>query len=229
MTAPHGSHASGDGPSSRDAGTPTTAGTHTTKAVLVVVVAVVLAVVALSGLTTSHSATGASQVATTAPPVAAVPPAPTTTTTPPPAPASVKVLVFNGTTAPHGAGYFSTKLQGLSYDTLAPENATITTVNSSQVYVAMPGYMSSAANVAAGLGLPATAVQPSLPATAPVSSSAVKTNSPDVVVLVGSDISGQSLGTTSSTGSTATTGSTPTTGSSPTTASTDSTATTSAG
>lgn len=196
MNAPRGPHNSGDGSFARDAGT------QTTKAIVLVVIAAVVAVLALSKLTSpSHPSVAAGQgaattttTATTSSTLATT----TTTTTPPPAPATVKVAVFNGTTAPHGAGYFTTKLRALNYNTLAPENGTTTTVTTSLVYVNVPGFMSSAVNIAQALGLPSTAVQPSLPSTAPVPSALVKASAPDVVVLVGSDISGQSLGTTTS-------------------------------
>lgn len=184
-------------------------GTQTTKAILLVAIAVIVGVLTLSHTsTTSHTATppANSTPSTTVPPTVTTS---TTTTIPPPTPTSVKVLVFNGTTAPHGAGYFMTKLKALSYDTLAPENGTTTTVTTSMVYVNVPGYMSSALQIAQALGLPATDVQSSLPDSAPVPQAVVKTNSPDVVVLVGSDISGQSLGGSTST-TTSTSGSTTT-------------------
>ncbi|MGH9078241.1 MAG: LytR C-terminal domain-containing protein [Acidimicrobiales bacterium] len=170
--------------------------TRTGRAVLLVALVVVVGVIALSHI--ASPAKTAVSTGTTTSSTEAHRPAPTTTTstTPPPPPTSVKVLVFNGTTAPHGAGYFVTKLQGLKYDALAPENGTTTTVTTSLVYVSTPGFMASAVQIASALSLPSTAVQASLPASAPVSAALVMSTSPDVVVLVGSDISGQSLGTT---------------------------------
>lgn len=192
MTAPRRGHSSADGSFAKDAGT------QTTKALVLVAIAVIVGIVLLSRTPSSTHAAGSSShtTAKTSLPSASTVPSTTPVTTPPPAPSTVKVVVFNGTTAPVAAGYFSNKLKALGYDTLAPENATVTTVTSSVVYANAVGFQSSAMAVAKAIGLPPTSVQTSLPSTAPVSSSVIQVTSPDVVVLVGSDISGQSLSTT---------------------------------
>ena len=194
MTAPRRGHASGDGSFAKDAGT------QTTKAVVLVAITVIVGIVLLNKTPSTHTTTSPPHATPkTSLPSASTVPSTTPTTVPPPAPSTVKVIVFNGTTAPVAAGYFSTKLKALGYDTLAPENATATTVTSSVVYANAVGFQSSAAAIAKAIGLSPGAVQTSLPSTAPVSSSLIQTTSPDVVVLIGSDISGQSLPTTSTT------------------------------
>ncbi|HWG73137.1 MAG TPA: LytR C-terminal domain-containing protein [Acidimicrobiales bacterium] len=197
MNAPRGGHTSGDGSFAKDAGT------QTTKAVVLVAVAVIVGIVLLNKTPspTPATTTSAHHTSKTSLPSASTVPSTTPTTAPPPAPSTVKVIVFNGTTAPVAAGYFSAKLKALGYDTLSPENATATTVTSSVVYANAVGFQSSAAAIARSIGLSAAAVQTSLPSTAPLSSSVIQTTSPDVVVLIGSDISGQSLSTTSTTAS----------------------------
>jgi hypothetical protein len=189
MTAPRGSHASGDGSFARDAGT------QTTKAIILVALAVLVGVLMLS-----HTSSPAKPVRTAAThhnsaltaPTTSVPAA-TTTTAAPPSPSTVKVLVFNGTTTPHGAGYFVNKLQGLGYDALAPEDANRTDVANTQIFALSSKYAGTAANIATALGLSPSAARDSLPATAPVSPTVVRDASPDVVVLVGGDIASQSL------------------------------------
>ncbi len=189
MTAPRGGHSSGDGSFVRDAGT------QTTKAILLVGLAVLVGVLMLSH---TPGAKAPIRTAATHTPAGVTPtttlPAATTTTTPAPAPDTVKVLVFNGTTTPHGAGYFQNKLAQLGYNTLAPENADTTTVTSTEVFAVSPSYVPSADAIARALGLATSAVHTTVPTTAPVSSALVRQLTPDVVVLVGADIANQSLG-----------------------------------
>lgn len=202
MSNPRGEHAGGDGSFARDAGT------QTTKAVLLVAVAVVVGIVMLSRTPTtttntttpagsSHGANGGAVAKSTTTTV----PATTTTTTSLPAPSTVKVVIFNGTPTPHGAGYFSTKLHGLGYDTLAPENATVTNQAKSVIYVLVAGYEGSGAAIAKALGLPATAVQTTMPTTVPIPTAVIKATSPDIAILLGNDIADQSLTPSTSTGS----------------------------
>lgn len=114
---------------------------------------------------------------------------PTTTTTVPPTttttlathpPASVKVLVANGTSVKGAAGRLATKLSSGGYDTLAPTD-TLSPVKASAVYY-VAGYEGDAQAIAAAAGLSATDVQPMS------SSVPVAVGSAEVVVIVGPDL-----------------------------------------
>lgn len=123
-------------------------------------------------------------------------PATTTTTVPPTttttvAPSSVTVLVLNGTTTPHAALFFQSKLSKQGFDTLAPNNAAINTVQSSQIFIAKGGAASTDAYQIAGIvGVgPAAVVMPS-----PTNDSAIPPSMlslADIVVVIGSDITKQ--------------------------------------
>lgn len=103
---------------------------------------------------------------------------PTTTTVPAHAPKDVKVLVANGSGTSGVAGNASTPLKTAGFNVLAPTNAD--KIQESSVYF-VPGYDKDAADIAAALGLPATAAK-AMPAPAPVKSDA----NPNVIVVIGS-------------------------------------------
>ncbi|HTS14723.1 MAG TPA: LytR C-terminal domain-containing protein [Candidatus Sulfotelmatobacter sp.] len=99
-----------------------------------------------------------------------------------PAPATVHVLVANGTNTNGVAGGVTTFLGQKGYGTLTATNA-LTRVQATQVYPT-GGSMGAAQEVAAALGLPASTVQ-AVGAPAPVPSSAGAT----VVVIAGPELS----------------------------------------
>jgi hypothetical protein len=189
VTSQRSGHSSGDGSFARDAGT------QTAKAIVLVGLAVLVGVLMLS-----HTSNPKAPVRTAAThtPAMVTPtttaPSSTSTTTPAPAPDTVKVLVFNGTTTPHGAGYFQNKLAQLGYNALAPENAEATDVTSTEVFATSSAYLPSADAIARALGVGTSAVHSGVPAATPVSLAVVRQLSPNVVVLVGADIANQSLG-----------------------------------
>ena len=123
---------------------------------------------------------------------------PTTTSTPGGhAPASVKVLVANGTNTPGAASRVVPPLTTAGYNVLAPTDATktykATNPRASVVYYT-PGYDLDAKIIATHLTLQLSAVQP-LPTTAPVAN----TQGANVIVVVGPDLAGASSGTTATT------------------------------
>jgi LytR cell envelope-related transcriptional attenuator len=113
----------------------------------------------------------------------------TSTTLARPDPSTVSLVVINGTTTSGAAGYFTTKLNNAGYHTGSPLDATATTVTSTLVIVSPTGTRAGGEAVAAALGLANSAVKVGAPASAPLPAG-VLTGS-DVVVLVGTDISGQ--------------------------------------
>jgi hypothetical protein len=193
-----GQHAASDGSFGRSAGI------QVGRAVALVAVAVVVGVILLrhnktpSGATTVAARPTTTTVHNTHPSTtAATQPG---ATTPLRAPATVKVLVANGTVASGGgsthlAGTVSTKLKGLGYNTLAAVNATQGVTAS--IVMFQPGYDKEAAALAQALGLPATAVQP-LPTTPPVSSLFAA----NILVVAGPDLAQSTGSTTPSTAAT---------------------------
>jgi hypothetical protein len=199
MTAERGGHSSSDGSSSKDPGT------QTVKAVILVAVVVVVGILVLKN-TGSGPKPISSTSPTTAPPATSIPAPTVTTTTAPTAtapanPASVKVLVLNGTDTSGAATYFTNKLHSAGYNTLAASNATARNVSTTMVYSHTPG--SSAAAVAHTLGLQPTSVATSVPANAPVDQTLLQQDNPNVLVVIGSDISSQATSGASSSSTTA--------------------------
>jgi hypothetical protein len=177
-------HGADDGSFARDAGT------QTGRAVVLIVVAVLVAVLLLnhSGKTTanaSSTATTAHSTATTVPSATTTTVPATTTTTVPLS--SVKVQVLNGASPTRAiAGPFTVKLRTMGYDTVAADNAT-SDVTTSSIYVLVTGFAPEAATLATSLGLPASAVVTTVPASAPIPAS-TKTLAPDLVLVVGPDL-----------------------------------------
>ncbi len=173
-------------------------GTQTIKAVVLVAVVVIVGFVVLKNVGSGSKAIKVASPATHVPTTKAAAPTVTTpTTTAPPNPATIKVLVLNGTSTPNAATYFTNKLHAAGYNTLAPGDATSLTVTTTMVYVNAPG--KSGTQVAQSLGLGPTSVANSVPANAPISSALIKQDTPDVVVLIGKDISSQALSASSTT------------------------------
>ena len=112
-------------------------------------------------------------------------------------PASVKVLVANGTNTGGAASRVVTPLTQAGYNVLAPTDASktykATNPRQSVVYYT-PGYDLDAKIIATRLTLQLTAVQ-ALPTTAPVAN----TQGANVLVVVGPDLAGASTGGTTAT------------------------------
>jgi hypothetical protein len=178
-------HGADDGSFAHDAGT------QTGRAVILIAVAVLVAILLLHH-TSSSSANPTSAVTTVPTPVTTVAPSATTTTVPATTTttiplSSVKVQVLNGASATQAiAGPFTTKLKGLGYATVTADNAT-SDVTTSSIYVLVAGFAPSADTLATTLGLPASAVVTTLPATAPIPAS-TKALGPDLVLVVGPDL-----------------------------------------
>jgi hypothetical protein len=173
-------------------GSPLDGGVHTLKAVVVIAVVVILGVFLLYKVKTPAKTTAAvsSGVATTthvphsAGPTTSLPRSTTTTSLVPVS--SVKLQVLNGVLTGSLAGQWSTKLKANpGYNTLAPDNATAK-VASSVIYVITPGYGPEANALAAVVGLTPSAVQTTLPSSAPIPA-ADKTNA-NLVLIIGPDL-----------------------------------------
>jgi hypothetical protein len=122
---------------------------------------------------------------------------PTTTSTPGGhAPASVKVLVANGTNTAGAASRVVPPLTSAGYNVLAPTDATKAAKASTRASVVYytPTYDLDAKIIATHLTLQLSAVQP-LPTTAPVAN----TQGANVIVVVGPDLAGASSGGTTAT------------------------------
>ena len=172
-----------DGPSS---------GTQTGKAVLLIAVVVLVGWLVLkhnpktphaAGLTTTttHSSHTRPTVKSTAVPTTTVPLVP---------PSSIKLQVLNGVLTGSLAGQWSTKLKANpGYNTLAPDNATAK-VAQSEIYVLTPGYLPEARALAVAVGLPASAVNPTVPAplTAPIPTA--ERAIANLVLVIGPDLAG---------------------------------------
>jgi hypothetical protein len=167
------------------------------RGLIVVIVAVVLCLLLLPSATRAPSATAAAPAATGSTTTTAATGAAghtttttshsshsshsgTTTTTVPP-PATVHVLVANGTNTNGVAGGVTTFLGQKGYGTLTATNS-LTRVQATQIYPT-GGSVGAAQEVAAALGLPTTTVQ-AAGAPAPVPSSAGAT----VVVIAGPEL-----------------------------------------
>lgn len=140
-------------------------------------------VLALKPSTTNH--VPATTVARTTVPTTV----PTTTTTTL-APSSVKVLVLNGWTTPHGALFFQKRLETAGYDTLAPNDATSASLKTSQVLFSAARYQPNALAIAASLAVPASEVTAEAPADESAVPATLLTQA-QVIVVIGQDISNQ--------------------------------------
>lgn len=164
-------------------------GQHTLKAVVLIVVLVAVGIAVLARSNPGHSAAGSSSTTrrTTAPAVTTTLPAPSTTTSVVPA-SQVKVQVLNGLLTGSLAGEWSTKLKTTyGYITEPADNTTAKTTTSA-IYVLTPGYGPEAAALAARVGLPASAVNPTIPppSTAPIPAS--ERSSANLVLVVGTEL-----------------------------------------
>lgn len=190
------------------------------RGLLIVAIAVVIGVVLLPSATRAPLAQ-AGTTPTTPPATSPQGSGSTSTTRPPttttlPGPATVHVLVANGTTVHGAAGNVTDYLGSKGFSTLSAVNTTAP-ASSSAVY-ATGGSVPAAIEVADALGLPRTAVVAS--SSAPVSSTAGAT----VVVVVGTDLAQRFA-----TGSSGTTTTSSTTTTRPSSGTTSSTTTTGAG
>lgn len=169
--------------------------TNTFRAAALLLVAVAVSVLLLRHVGTTTTRAVATATTTTTPVVTAttLPPVTPTTSTLPVIPASqVKLLVLNGTLAGTVAGDTSKKLAASpGYNTLAPDNTT-TKVTSSAIYAASSLYVPSATALAASLGLPASAVQTPIPASAPIR--AGERTIANVVLVVGPELASRAAG-----------------------------------
>jgi hypothetical protein len=102
----------------------------------------------------------------------------------------IKVQVLNGVLTGALAGQWSNKLKTqYGYLTQPPDDATAK-VAASVIYILTPGYEAEAAQLAARVGLSASAVNPTVPAPA---SAPIKTSeraSANLVLIVGQDLAG---------------------------------------
>jgi hypothetical protein len=137
---------------------------------------------------------------------------PTTTppTTAPLNPANVKVLVLNGTTTSGAATYFTNKLHGAGYNTLAAGNATARSVSTTMVYANKAGSPATT-GVAHTLGVGPSSIASSIPPNAPVAATLLQQDNPNVLVVIGTDISSQATSGSSSPTTTTPSTTTPTT------------------
>jgi hypothetical protein len=132
---------------------------------------------------TTHGATTPTHPAVTTTTVAR----PTTTTTLVPV-SSVKLTVLNGTGISGVAKKWSDKLKANpGYNTLAPDNAT-KNVTASEIYVITPGYEAEAQALARTVGLPSTAVNPTVPAPASAPIPAGDREAANLVLVIGPDL-----------------------------------------
>jgi hypothetical protein len=155
-------------------------------AVIVVVVLVGWLVLAKGTKTPSTASTATTQAHTTTTHPLTVP----TTTVPLLPPASIKLQVLNGVGSGSYAGEWSNKLKTkYGYDTLTPDNATATVLQS-EIYVITPGYLPEAEALATQVGLPKTAIISSnpLPPTAPIPAS--ERSTANLVLVIGPDLAG---------------------------------------
>ncbi len=171
----------------------TQSGTRTFRAVLVIALVVVVGWVILRhGPGPSHSSSAAAATTTTLPTSAAV----TTPGTTPPTtlalvpPASIKLQVLNGMLSGSLSSQWNAKLKANpGYDTLSALNATAR-VAQSVIYIVTPGLQREANALAAAVGLPATAVDPTSPppASAPIPNGI--TANANLILVIGPDLAG---------------------------------------
>jgi hypothetical protein len=169
---------------------PPSGGTQTVKAVVVIVAVVLIGWLVLhhrSGATsvTTTTTTRVSHTTTTLRSQAAP-----TTTVPLVPPSSIKLQVLNGVLTGSLAGEWSTKLKANpGYNTLVPDNATAK-VAQSEVYVLTPGYLPEARALAAAVGLPASAINPTIPAPLSAPIPPAERTTANLVLVIGPDLAG---------------------------------------
>jgi hypothetical protein len=164
--------------------------TQTGKAVLVIAVVVIVgwlilrhgtSSTPLATTSTTHAATSTTTVKSAT--------GPTTTVALVP-PANIKLQVLNGVLTGNLASEWSNKRKANpGYNTLPPDNATAK-VAQSEIYVVTPGYLPEGQALAVAVGLPASAVNPTIPppSTAPIPPSERATA--NLVLVVGPDLAG---------------------------------------
>lgn len=163
---------------------------HWLKALVLIAVLVIVGVVILyhSGKSTTKTATGTAGHHSGATTTTSAPPAPTTTTTLLPA-HQIKVQVLNGASASLPlAGEWTTKLEASPGYTCLPANNATATVTTSAIYILTPGYLPEADALAAAVGLPASAVDPTIPAPATAPIPASVRESANLVLVVGPNL-----------------------------------------
>jgi len=167
-------------------------GSQTLKAVVVIVVIVAVGWLVLDKSSTSTTRTAGSPTTkhsshgSTSTTLSGIP----TTTIPLIPSQSIKVQVLNGVGTGNLASEWSTKLKSrFGYDTLAPDNAT-TTVTASEIYVMTVGYGPEADLLASRIGLPASVVNPTIPAPATVPIKSSERAAPNLVLVVGPNLAG---------------------------------------
>lgn len=161
--------------------------TNTAKAVGIIIVVLALGWLVLKESPHHLSSRNASQSssATSVPPKGSSGSS-TTTTAPAAAPASIKVLVLNGTKTAGSAAGLAKKLQAAGFNTLPAANATNQAIPNTAVYAVQAGNPAATA-VGRALNLPPSAVQTSLPPNAPINPAMMTADAPTVVVIVGAD------------------------------------------
>jgi len=171
---------------------PRDGGIDTAKAVVLIVVLALIGIVVLAKSSTPASSKTSTSHQTTRTTVSTSPTssALSTTTTTLVAPANVKLQVLNGVGSGSYAGLWTAKLKANpGYQTLPPDNAP-SVVASSAIYIVMPGYEAEARALAATVGLPASAINLTVPppATAPITLSS--RNNANLVLVIGPDLTG---------------------------------------
>jgi hypothetical protein len=163
--------------------------TQTGRALLVIVAVLVVGWLVLrhgsssTGVTTATTHAPAAASSTTSSSLAA-----TTTTVALIAPSSIKLQVLNGTGGGNLATEWSNKLKANpGYNTLAPDNSTYT-VQASAIYIMTAGYLPEAQHLAAVVGLPASAVNPTIPAPAAAPISAHDRAAANLVLVIGPNL-----------------------------------------
>jgi hypothetical protein len=173
--------------------TPPSGGTQTVKAVVVIAAVVIIGVVVLhhnpKSTVVGTTPTTHARHSTTTTTRSGVPPAPTTTVPLVP-PSSIKLQVLNGVLTGSLAGEWSVKLKANpGYNTLPPDNATAK-VAQSEIYVLTPGYLPEARSLAAAVGLPASAVNPTVPAPLSAPIPPAERTAANLVLVIGPDLAG---------------------------------------
>lgn len=169
---------------------PSSDGVQWFRALVIVVVLVVIGVVILARSSGGpNTKTAGSAPATKPSTPATTVPAPTTTTVAIPA-SQVKVQVLNGVLVGSLAGQWSTKLKTeYGYITEPPDNAT-SKVTASAIYILTPGYQAEADELAARVGIPSSAVDPTVPAPASAPIPATERSTANLVLVIGPDLAG---------------------------------------
>lgn len=159
------------------------------RALVLIAVLVVIGVVILARTSPTSTRTSSGTTAHSTTTVTTVPAS--TTTTAPPLPASqVKVQVLNGLRTGSLSSQWNAKLKSqYGYQTGGPDDAT-STVTTSVIYVITPGYEAEAQQLAARIGLTASAVNTTVPAPATAPIPASERASANLVLIVGSDLAG---------------------------------------